>query len=520
MPASPPAPAALALPETLAALTLATDVANGQPFEAALRTCFLAVSLARTLGAPRERLADVYYASQLRFVGCTAYSHEMSESLGGDDTATHRLFAPLDPQRLAETAPRALAGVARGEKPLRRARAAVELVVGAPKLFAGMAAGHCEVGARLATRLHMPEGVVEALSHIYERWDGRGQSRGLEGEGVSWVARVVQIARMAELHVRMGGLEAVRDMLRKRGGTQLDPTMANAFAAEAPQLLTPLTSTSSVWDDVLALADELSPPAVASVDEIAAAFADFADLKSSYAVGHSTAVAAVADDAARQLGLDDEARSTLRRAALLHDLGQVSVPTGVLEKRGSLTAAETEVVRLHPYYTERILKYSRELEAAAKVAGAHHERPDASGYPHGLGGPLLPRLSRLLAAADVYRALCEPRPHRPALPAESAAAELERLASEAHLDREAVAAVLDGAGQTRRARHTAWPAGLSEREVEVLRLVARGQTNKQIAGQLSISAKTVQHHISHVYAKVGVSTRAGAALFASEHGIL
>ena len=122
--------------------------------------------------------------------------------------------------------------------------------------------------------------------------------------------------------------------------------------------------------------------------------------------------------------------------------------------------------------------------------------------------------------ADAYRALCEPRPHRPALPEDQAAAELERLAAGAWLDRDAVAAVLAAAGQHRRASRAAWPAGLSEREVEVLRLLARGQTNKQIAGQLFISAKTVQHHIAHIYAKVGISTRAGAALFASEHGIL
>jgi putative nucleotidyltransferase with HDIG domain len=253
---------------------------------------------------------------------------------------------------------------------------------------------------------------------------------------------------------------------------------------------------------------------------VARAFADFVDLKSIHTLGHSTAVAALAESAGEAMGLPGEERALLRRAALLHDIGMVSVPTVVWEKPGALSTVERERVRLHPYYTERVLSSTPLLAPIGAAAGSHHERADASGYPKGLPAGMIPRVGRVLAAADFYQALTEARAYRPAHAAADAAKLTAAEASAKRLDGDAVDAVLAAAGHRAKRTRGAWPAGLSDREVEVLRLVARGRSNKEVAGALDISAKTVQHHVMHIYCKIGVSTRAGAAVFAIEHDLL
>ena len=175
-------------------------------------------------------------------------------------------------------------------------------------------------------------------------------------------------------------------------------------------------------------------------------------------------------------------------------------------------------MRLHPYHTERILSRSPFLAALAPVAGAHHERLDGSGYHRGTAGAGLTLPARVLAAADAYRAMTEPRPHRTPLPPERAADELAREASAGRLDADAVTAVVEAAGQ--QLPRVERPAGLTEREAEVVSMLARGLQTKQVAAALGISVKTADHHIQNAYRKIGVSTRAGATLFAMEHGLV
>ncbi|MER3486549.1 MAG: metal-dependent phosphohydrolase, partial [Chloroflexota bacterium] len=209
-----------------------------------------------------------------------------------------------------------------------------------------------------------------------------------------------------------------------------------------------------------------------------------------------------------------------RRAALLHDLGRLGVPNGIWEKPGPLTAAEWERVRLHPYLTERILSRCTALAPLAILAGSHHERLDGSGYHRGIPASLLPPSARILAAADSYQAMTQARPYRPAYSAEAAAQQLQGEADAGKLDRQAVQAVLEVAGHIVTPVRPVWPAGLSDREVEVLRLITTGLSNREVAHRLKISPKTVGHHVEHIYNKIGVSTRAGAALFALQHDLL
>ena len=262
---------------------------------------------------------------------------------------------------------------------------------------------------------------------------------------------------------------------------QADPEVANTFCGTGQDLMDELAA-ADAWQALL----EAEPSPVAHIDEpdldrVARCFADMVDLKSPYTVGHSTQVAELAVMAARTLGLAEHDVVTLRRAALLHDLGRVGVSSGVWDKVDALTRSEWEQIRLHPYHTERILACSSTLAPLGRIAGPHHERLDGSGYHHGLSAPAIPMSARLLAAADTFQTATHDRPHRPARTAEQAAGHLTAEATVGRLDADCAAAVIDAAGQERRPVRRSWPAGLSDREVEVLRLLARGLSNHQIA---------------------------------------
>ena len=258
----------------------------------------------------------------------------------------------------------------------------------------------------------------------------------------------------------------------------------------------------------------------ATLDRVLSAIADFTDVKSPFLRGHSTGVAALAAEAARAAGMAEVDAVKVARAALVHDVGRVGIANGIWDRPGPLTTDQWERVRLHPYLTERVLRRCTTLAAFADLAAHHHERSDGSGYHRGSRGEQLSLSARVLAAADAYHAMTEDRPHRPALTPSDAASQLHDEVDAGRFTRREIEAVLDAAGQTGRPAQVARPAGLTEREVDVLRLIARGRSNKAAAAELGISAKTVGHHIEHIYAKAGVATRAGATLFAMEHDLL
>jgi HD-GYP domain-containing protein (c-di-GMP phosphodiesterase class II) len=265
-----------------------------------------------------------------------------------------------------------------------------------------------------------------------------------------------------------------------------------------------------------ALAVELSE---VQLDDALAAIANFVDLKSPFTLGHSVAVAELAEQAGRRLGLPAEQVRLLRRAGLVHGYGRLGVSNSIWDRPGPLSAGQWERVRMHPYLTERMLRQSPALAPLGEIAVQHRERLDGSGYPRGLSGAAISQPARVLAAADAYTSMREPRPHRPAKPAAQAAASLQAEVQAGRLDGAAVDAVLEAAGHHLPHRRQAI-AGLTAREVEVLILLARGLSNKQIAERLVITPKTAGNHVEHIYAKIDASNRAAAAMFAVQHGLL
>jgi HD-GYP domain-containing protein (c-di-GMP phosphodiesterase class II) len=505
------------LAELVAALSLGIDLGFAQPMEHVLRQCLIALRLAELIGLDEGERAAVYYTALLIDVGCHTDAHEQAKWFG-DDIALKATKFEYEPRSLRAAA----AGFGRigsGHPPMHRFVVGLEFAVSGRREVDEMIRHHTAIARTLGEQLGLSQQVLDGLGGAYEWWDGRGWPGELEGTGVPIGSQLAQMAEYVEVAHRVGGVDAAKALARRRSGTQFDPELSDLMCAQAGVILSGLDSVGT-WDAVIdaepALAISLSPE---QFDAALLAIANFVDLKSPYTLGHARAVGDLAGVAATMLGMSDEAAQTLRRAGFVHDLGRLGISNAIWDKPGPLGAGEWERVRLHPYLTERMLHQSGALRPLGAIAIQHRERLDGSGYPHGLSGASISRSARILGAADAYQAMREPRPYRPERSAESAAAELRSDAAAGRLDAEIVEAVLGAAGH-RVMRRREGPAGLTVREVEVLRLAARRLSNKEIAERLVISPKTVGNHIEHIYAKIGTSSRSGASLFAMQHGLL
>jgi HD-GYP domain-containing protein (c-di-GMP phosphodiesterase class II)/DNA-binding CsgD family transcriptional regulator len=507
------------LAEICAVLSLATDLAVGQPLESGLRACLIAQGLGAELGLTPHERHDLYYLTLLRMAGCTS-TPELASMIGdpahmgevfyarGADFGEPRAAMPLMLKTLAE-----------GEPVLGKVRNVARAMSMTPAKARELQGGHCEVAQRLASRIDMPDAVIDGLGFVYERWDGSGLPAKARGEAIPALARIMHVAVHAEVHHSLGGFDGAVRIVKARAGRAIDPSLADRFCERAKIILEVLDEPSP-WSGVLAA----EPVPVMTVDE--AGLDDAASVLGSFseaavwARGHSRSVARLVEAAAEAARIPSSDRADASRAALVHDLGMVTVRLPVWTKAGPLSDLEWDDVRLHAYQTERLLGRTTGLRRAAEIAGLHHERLDGSGYHRGAGTGTIPMAARVLAAADVYESMISERPYRAAWRPDAAAAELERMAAEERLDAVAVAAVLGATGGRTSPPPAAWPAGLTDREVEVLRSVARGLSIKQAARELAIRPKTVDGHLQRLYRKIGVSTRAAATLFAVESGLL
>jgi HD-GYP domain-containing protein (c-di-GMP phosphodiesterase class II) len=503
--------------EMLGVLSLAIDLGSGQPPGHGLRTCVLAVGLARELGLPDETVHDVHRVALLHFLGCTSDGAEMGRMVSGDDIAFRKAMAPAVMGGRRATFAQLVRPMAPDDHTLVRAKR-VALALRDPRAQERSLAGHCELGAILAAGLGMSEGVRTSLAHAFERWDGRGLPSGLAGEEIPWPVRVVVVARDVEMLSRIAPDE-LPELLQTRRGRAYDPAVVDAYGRCGRELMAGLDESDS-WHGALVADPTSAPMDEQHLDAALNVMAQFADLRLPWTRGHSARVAELAGTAAALVRKDAGTTALVRRAGLVHDLGQVGVPFGVWQRPSTLRLTDWERVRLHTLWGERALSAAPQLEPLGSLVGMHHERLDGSGYHRQLGETQLGMPARVLAAADVYVALREDRPHRPPLDRAAAAQALDEEARERRLDREAVDAVLAAAGETAPRAARSWPCGLSDREVDVLRRIARGRSNREVAEELHLSVKTVGRHVENVYAKIGVSSRAAAALFAMQERLL
>lgn len=511
----PPAPP-VKLSELVATLSLVSDLGMGRPVERVLRQTVIAMRLADAAGCDEPVRAATYYTSLLTWIGCAADTSDLAD-LFGDEMA---LFADTHEGDLAglSLAVFMVRHLGRGSSPIRRLSMRSQFVGTAGRSVRNVMVSHCQSTGALADRLGLGDDVSRPLVQAFERWDGRGVPGAVGAEELALSARLVQLADSVEAFHYAAGADAALEVAQRKRGTHFDPELVDVFAQRHQEILGGIDDVSA-WEEVIALDPrlgfELSDD---QLDRALEAIGDYADLKSPCRTGHARGVAEIATTAGTALGLGPDDLASLRRAALVHDVGMIGVPSSVWEETKAWSVGQRERAHTHPYLLERMLAHTPLLVGIVQCASVHHERLDGSGYPRGLRRDAIGLAGRILAVADVHQALGQPRPHRPPLAPAHAEEVLRQEARAGRLDGDVVHAVLHGAeGLTR--RRVELPGGLTRREAAVLISLARGRTNPQIAADLSISRKTVSAHLEHIYAKLGISTRTEAALFAMQHGI-
>src|SRR5947209_11665388 len=505
--------------EVIGAMSIATDFGTGQPLEHALRTAILAVRVGELAELTPPELVDAYYISLLHSFGCTPDATEQTE-LFGDDIAPRAKFALVDGGNPEEVAAFLRDVVGQGRPPEVREGMVAHALENALEIARSTFALHCEVAQRFAGWLGFGPGVISNLAYAFERWDGNGFPGAAAGEAIGRPARVLHVARDISVFLSAGGPDRASDVIERRAGGAYDPHLAALAIDHFAELLDGLDD-ALIWEQ--AIAAEPPPQRWMTGDEIDAAFGvvgTFTDLKSYWLRGHAEGTSQLAEAAAWRLGLPEDEVAIVRRAALALDLGRVAVSNAVWEKRGPFGLTDWERVQLHPYYTERSFAHAPALASIGELAGSHHERLDGAGYHRKSDAPALGRAARILAAADSYQAMRERRPHRPALDAGAAETEMLRDARPGRLCLEAADAVLAEARHRGAKRPRDLPAGLTDRELEVLLALAAGKTNKEIAETLGISAKTAGHHVQHILDKTGARTRTAATVWAFERHLV
>jgi HD-GYP domain-containing protein (c-di-GMP phosphodiesterase class II) len=505
------------LADLVGAFSLATDLGLGQPMDHVLRSWRIAATLGEHVGVEADGRGALYYVVTLAWVGCVADTPEVA-ALFGDDIAFRADSYEVDFSGLPMLG-FMLRHVGAGSPALRRIRLGANLMATGGKAVQRGLMSHCITTARMAERFDLGEDVCRPLHQVFTRWDGKGVPGDVGGEAITLPMRLFHLADTVEVHHRAGGVDAAVEVARAKRGKHFDPAVVDEFCALASEVMGEPDAEHD-WEALIDAEPSLQHRLTdEQLDGALEAVADFTDLRSTYRGGHSRAVAELVSLAAGERGLPDAEVAAVRRAALVHDLGLHAIPATILDKHGPLTPAERERLRMHSYYTERMLARPAPLARIGAIASLTHERGDGSGYHRGLTATAIPATARLLAVACAFQAMTEPRAHRPAMTAKQAASELRADVRAGRLDAEAVDAVLAAAGQPRGKRRTG-PAGLTPREIEVLILIARGGSTRQVAGELSITPKTAETHIERIYAKTGATTRSTATLFALQHGLL
>ena len=506
--------------EVALVLAQASAMATGQSPEFTLQSCVLARRLGQMAGATQVELEATFFHALLRFIGCNADTRIMAGLLG-DEIAFRKSFAKIDATKPGDVLPlvfKAVMAASADQSGLSRFAAVISGFAASRSTSESVLQAHCEVAAQLGSRLGLSEEVCRNLTHLYVRWDGKGLPAGIRGNQISLPVQLVVLAQdVLVLRDAYGDVEAMR-LITERRGKAYDPALVYVFISSGQRLLRDLARVT--WQDIVAMApahDELSE---SEAENAVLAVADFADLKLPFAPGHSRQLAALVTSAAVKLRRTPEAVKDLRWAALLHDLGNAAVPYPILGKSGPYTQADWELVRLHPYHGERITARVPAFARAARLIGQHHERLNGNGYHSGLRAATLDIDARLLAAAEAYQNHIENRPHRKKFEPQAAAQSLLRDVDLGLLDRACVSAVLAAAGQHQASLKSIDRDDLTAREQQVLGCVAQALTMKEMASQLGMSPKTVDNHLQSIYAKLGVKTRAGAALVAVERGFL
>jgi putative nucleotidyltransferase with HDIG domain len=414
----------LRMSDLISALSLALDLTEGQPMGHSVKSCLLGMRLAEILKLSVPQRSDLYYALLLKDAGCSSNAARMYEIFGGDERVAKKEVKSTDWSKITlDGLDYLMRNVMPGKSRLDRVLAIANIAIRRKEQSEELFQVRCERGEQIARKIGFSEATTQAIYNLDEHWDGKGFPHGLQGEKIPLLARIMNLCQTLEVFVAVNGPQDAFQVIEDRSGTWFDPQIVAACREmeKDPELWKTLES-----QDARQKAIDMEPLSVfqyaddAKLDSVCEAFADVIDIKSPYTHEHSKQVTAYAVAISKRLGLREKDVTTIRRAALLHDIGKLSVPNKILDKPGKLTAQEWETVRLHPYYTQRILERISGFNHLAFIASTHHEKLDGSGYYRNLRAAQLPMSSRAITVADIYDALTAKRPYRDAMPAEKA----------------------------------------------------------------------------------------------------
>ena len=408
--------------EILSALSYALDLTEGQPMGHSVRACIIGMRLAQQIGLPATERGDLYYSLLLKDAGCSSNSSRLFHIVAADEIRAKRDVKLTDWTRVGwESLQYALTHVGTSLPFLPRMRRLFQVAATQQQDSCALVKIRCERGAGIAKQLGFSDGVVSGIYSLDEHWNGRGYPNGLRKGEIPLFSRIANLSQTLEVFRTEHGPSAAIDAARRRSGRWFDPELVNVAVS--------MSKNGTLWSsleesDLLHKVVTLEPEQRRitanedAIDNICQAFAEVIDAKSPLTYRHSSGVAEAAMEIARWFGMKPRDMKMLRRAALLHDLGKLSVPNMILEKPGKLTDQEWKVVKKHPYYTLEILRRIPGFEALGEEAAAHHEKLDGSGYWRGLAAGQLSTFARILAVADIFDALRAKRPYRDSLPLE------------------------------------------------------------------------------------------------------
>lgn len=406
--------------EIISGLSYALDLTEGQPMGHSLRSCVIGMRIAEEIGIKGAQLSDLYYALLMKDAGCSSNASKMFQILGTDDIKAKYDVKTTDWTKIGwESLEYALSHVKTGAPFLERVRAIASVAVNQKQNAKDLVKVRCERGAAIARRIGLPEGTAEAIHSLDELWNGMGQPEGLCGEQIPLLSRIMNLSQVMDVFYVARGERAAEEVAVQRAGRWFDPNLVRAAMS--------VTARGTLWSEVanasrkaleLEPVEAVLPATDESLDRICLAFADVIDAKSPFTYRHSTGVAGAAVATGRTMGLAESELTLLRRAALLHDIGKLSVSNAILDKPAALTDEEWGIVKEHPHYSLEILKRVPGFKEISELAGSHHEKLDGTGYFRHLTGREMPLHARILVVSDIYDALHAKRSYRDALPAE------------------------------------------------------------------------------------------------------
>ncbi len=432
--------------ELISALSYALDLTEGRPMGHSVRSCLLGMRIAEHLGLPPEAQADLYYTLLLKDAGCSSNSSRLFHILNADDIRAKRDVKTTDWTKVGwESLHYAITHVATEMPFAERVWRLIQAASTQQRDSCDLVKIRCERGSSIARKLGFSENVAAGIHSLDEHWNGGGYPDKLAKQAIPLASNIANLAQTLEVFWVAQGPQAAIEAAQARSGRWFDPDLVKAAISLGKQgrLWSNLDSQELITE-VMALEPHTRRLTASeqNIDNICLAFADIIDAKTPFTYQHSNGVADAAVTIAQSLGMPEHSLKTIRRAALLHDIGKLGVSNSILEKPGKLTPEEFTEIRKHPFFTYEILRRIPAFADFSLDAASHHERLNGEGYWRGVSGDQLSLSARILAVADVFDALKAKRPYRDALPLEQVFSIMQKDAPHA-IDGPCLAALME-----------------------------------------------------------------------------